>query len=384
MKVIAFYLPQYHAIPENDAWWGEGFTEWTNVKKAKPLFSGHNQPRIPLNKNYYNLLNDDVKIWQSKLAEEYGIYGFCYYHYWFDGHMLLEKPMEQMLNNKEIKTHFCICWANENWTKAWVDRETTTLIAQRYGNEEEWKEHFYYLLPFFKDNRYIKNGNKPLFVIYRPEIIPCMSEMIDCWNSLAVANGFAGIDFAYQNVANDYSSNRNDEKFTYDIESQPIYARTEIALKKNRTLKKIYLTIMNSLNRMGFMFERKRNSVTLRDYDEAWNTILKMKPISEKSIPGAFVDFDNTSRRKERGDCYTGVTVEKFKRYFSLQIQRAKKVYKKDMIFVFAWNEWAESGYLEPDEANGYGYLEAIRTSLIECGEFPQYDGVKSNDETDY
>ena len=159
MKIIAFYLPQFHNIPENDEWWGDGFTEWTNVKKAKPLYEGHMQPRVPLGGNYYNLLDDNVKIWQADLAKKYGVYGFCYYHYWFNGKMLLEKPMEQMLANKEVDIPFCICWANEPWTKAWVGDERKLLIAQEYGQEEEWKQHFMYLLPFFKDERYItKNG----------------------------------------------------------------------------------------------------------------------------------------------------------------------------------------------------------------------------------
>ena len=190
MKIIAFYLPQFHNIPENDEWWGDGFTEWTNVKKAKPLYEGHMQPRVPLGGNYYNLLDDNVKIWQADLAKKYGVYGFCYYHYWFNGKMLLEKPMEQMLANKEVDIPFCICWANEPWTKAWVGDERKLLIAQEYGQEEEWKQHFMYLLPFFKDERYITKNGKPLFVFYRPDIVPCMKEMIETWDKLAKENAF--------------------------------------------------------------------------------------------------------------------------------------------------------------------------------------------------
>lgn len=149
MKVIAFYLPQFHNIPENNEWWGDGFTEWVNVMKAKPLFEGHVQPKVPLNNNYYDLLDDGVKIWQAETAKKYGIYGFCYYHYWFNGKLLLEKPMEQMLKNHKIDIPFCICWANEAWTKAWVN-STQTLIPQKYGNKDDWKKHFEYLLPFSK------------------------------------------------------------------------------------------------------------------------------------------------------------------------------------------------------------------------------------------
>lgn len=373
MKVIAYYLPQFHRTPENDLWWGEGFTEWTNVKKALPFFEGHNQPRVPLDGNYYNLLDDEVKIWQADLAKKYGIYGFSYYHYWFNGKLLLEKPMEQMLSNRNIDIPFCICWANEDWTKAWVDKEKTVLISQEYGARKEWIEHFNYLLPFFKDDRYIKENNKPLFIIYRPELIDCLNDMLDCWSDLAVRSGFAGIEYAYQNVAWDYQNNKNDSRFTYDIESQPIYARMEIALKGQSSFKKTLVGVYNFFLKHGIDLKQEKNRVTIRDYDEAWNAIINMKPRSEKSIPGAFVDYDNTSRRQERGNCYKGVSVDKFKHYFNIQLKRARDVYKKDMLFIFAWNEWAESGYLEPDTVNKLGYLEAIRDCLLENGEFPIY-----------
>ena len=196
MKIIAFYLPQFHNIPENDEWWGNGFTEWTNVKKAKPIFEGHQQPKVPLNNNYYNLLDDNVKVWQADLAKKYGVYGFCYYHYWFNGKMLLEKPMEQMLENKEVDIPFCISWANEPWTKAWVGDEKKMLIAQEYGQEEEWKEHFMYLLPFFKDERYIKKDGKPFFIFYRPDIV---ITHIDQYNS-SVISSYARKRFSIQNM----------------------------------------------------------------------------------------------------------------------------------------------------------------------------------------
>ena len=223
MKIIAFYLPQFHDIPENDEWWGKGFTEWVNVKKARPLYKGHEQPRIPLNNNYYNLLDDKVKIWQAKLAKEYGVYGFCYYHYWFGGKLLLEKPMEQMLENPNIDIPFCISWANEPWTKAWVN-EKKVLIPQFYGGKKEWKEHFDYLLKFFKDSRYIKEDGKPLLVIYRAEVIEHLNEMLDYWSELAKKNGFKGMVYAYQNITFDLIPNKDDSRFTYNIEFQPSYA----------------------------------------------------------------------------------------------------------------------------------------------------------------
>lgn len=377
MKIIAFYLPQFHNIPENDEWWGDGFTEWVNVKKAKPLFEGHEQPRIPLNNNYYNLLDDEVKIWQANLAKRYGIYGFCYYHYWFDGKLLLEKPMEQMLANSQINIPFCICWANEPWTKAWVG-ETKTLIPQKYGNKKEWKEHFDYLLPFFKDKRYILDEGKPLVVIYRPEIIEVLNEMLDYWKSLAIEAGFPGLKFAYQSAGMDEipKEKRNDSRFDYDIEFQPAYAFTE--LNKNT------LPLLRKLKKRVSDFVEKHTGKTVRffgsgkiaalnrvDYDMAWQTILNTTPETDLRVPGAFVDWDNTPRHGDRGRVYVGKTPEKFTKYLTQQIVRAREVYHKDMIFMYAWNEWAEGGYLEPDEKNGYAYLEGIKKALDDTGENP-------------
>ena len=374
MKVIAFYLPQFHDIPENDKWWGKGFTEWVNVKKAKPLYPGHNQPRIPLNKNYYNLLNDDVKIWQAELAKKYGVYGFCYYHYWFNGKMLLDKPMEQMLENKKVDLPFCVCWANEPWTKAWVG-ETKTLIAQQYGGEKEWKAHFDYLLPFFKDSRYIKEDNKPLVVIYRPEIIGCLNEMLDYWQNLAKENGFNGITFAYQNLGFDLEKNKDDSRFTYDIEFQPNYAFYDMNKNKHKILREIKRKLSNSLEKifginLRLIGEGKLVSNRI-DYSKAWEAILLRKGENKKNVAGAFVDWDNTPRHHENGKIYVGANPKTFKEFFSKQIKNVKDNYSSDLIFMYAWNEWAEGGYLEPDETNQYGYLEAIKEALEENDEFP-------------
>ena len=159
-------MPQFHAIPENDIWWGEGFTEWTNTKAAKPLFRGHYQPKEPLKDNYYSLLDSKTQEWQASLAKKYGIYGFCYYHYWFHGKLLLEKPMENMLKNKKVDIPFCISWANETWSRTWSGQEREILIQQDYGNKSDWLKHIEYLVPFFKDSRYIKIDNKPLMLLY--------------------------------------------------------------------------------------------------------------------------------------------------------------------------------------------------------------------------
>ncbi|MBQ8541046.1 MAG: glycoside hydrolase family 99-like domain-containing protein [Clostridia bacterium] len=384
MKIIAYYLPQFHNIPENNEWWGEGFTEWVNVKKATPLYDGHVQPRVPLDNNYYDLLDDDVKIWQAKIAKEHGVYGFCYYHYWFDGKMLLEKPMEQMLANKKIDIPFCVCWANEPWTKAWTGEDKKVLINQYYGGKKEWKEHFDYMLPFFKDERYIKVDGKPLFVIYRPSIMNCVVEMMEYWRELAIESGFPGLDFAYQTGDLDFENRSEADAFEYDIEFQPGYARHEMFSSKKgflSTLKYIRRRVSNivqakfgvDLLRVGTSSLRKITGTQFISYDKAWQTIINMKPVRKNSIPGAFVRWDNTPRHGKRGFVYVGENPEKFKKYLSAQIKHAKRDYKQDMMFMYAWNEWAEGGYLEPDEEHGYGYLKAIRDALKENNEFPEY-----------
>ena len=378
MKIIAFYLPQFHTFPENDLWWGKGFTEWTNVKKAKPLFPGHNQPRVPLNKNYYDLTNVETLIWQANLARKYGIYGFCYYHYWFDGHMLMEKPMEIMLNNKAVDIPFCICWANENWTKAWADHSKEVLISQTYGDKNDWKNHFEYFLPFFKDERYIYMDGKPVLVIYRPGLIPTLREMLEYWNELAILNGLQGITYMYQHNTYNHKNDRNGDLFSYAIEHQPGRIKE---YQKNRpkreqqwftpkiVLKKILNIMVNKCS-----IKQTKMSTIWYDYDDAWKRILDIKPQDSKMIPGAFVDWDNSPRYGGRASLYLGVTPEKFEKYLSLQIKHAKDKYQKDIMFLFAWNEWGESGYLEPDEKNGYRMLEAVRQALIETNEFPDWE----------
>lgn len=383
MKIIAFYLPQFHNIPENDEWWGDGFTEWVNVKKAHPLYKGHVQPKIPLKRNYYDLTNDDVKVWQANLARKYGIYGFCYYHYWFGGKLLLEKPMEQMLKNKSVNMPFCICWANEAWTKAWVNSKET-LIYQKYGGQKEWKEHFEYLLQFFNDDRYIKIDGKPLLVIYKPELIECGNAMIDYFRELAIEAGFPGICMAYQHGNMDfYTANKDDSCYDLDIEFQPIYARHDYEENKHsvrhKMLKEMYNRIVIWIGRkigaeFKFNFKKSVAQETRKyDYDEIWRCILNRKAANEKRVPGAFAMWDNTPRHGMNGHVYVGATPEKFEEYLSKLIVKAKSEYKKDMIFIYAWNEWAEGGYLEPDEENGYGYLEAVRNALNITGEFPDY-----------
>lgn len=376
MKVIAFYLPQFHAIPENDAWWGKGFTEWVNVKKAKPLFKGHDQPIVPANQNYYNLLDINVMRYQVDLAKKYGVFGFCFYHYWFDGHLLLEKPVENYLNDKALDLPFCICWANEHWTNAWISGQNKVLIEQRYGDKTAWKRHFDYLLPYLKDKRYIYKDGKPVFIIYRPELIDERKEMLDYWNFLSIQEGLKGICFMFQRpdiLLNDPSQDMS--MFDYCIEYQPYTSFLLKGRKKHTKLKQIknnigiFLEKKFSFSAYDFHLHTKRNGPIRFDYDDIWNIILNTPPLSENSIPCGFINWDNTPRRGRIGSLICGMTAKKFTDYFTKLIIKAKKEYEQDFIFFFAWNEWAEGGYLEPDEKNGYDYLEAIHKALVDTGE---------------
>lgn len=367
MKTIAFYLPQFHTIPENDEWWGKGFTEWVNVKKAKPLYKGHYQPRKPLNNNYYNLLDINTMKWQVRLAKEYGLYGFCFYHYWFDGKMLLEQPVNNYLNDKELDLPFCICWANENWTNGWAAQKPKILIGQTEGNKIKWEEHFQYFLPFFKDKRYIREKNKPLLVIYKPDLFPHIADMMNYWNKRAKEEGLGGITFAAQlKPENDKNS-----PFDMHIEYQPTNVYIEMTRTKNPVLKDIKNSAKKIIENIFHIDVEgmKVKKLQRYSYDDIWNKILNISIKSDKQIPGAFVDWDNTARKGNRGYVIDGASPEKFRYYFSKQIKNAKENYKKEYIFIFAWNEWAEAGYLEPDEKFKYGYLEALREALIENGE---------------
>ncbi|OME65263.1 glycosyl transferase [Paenibacillus odorifer] len=361
MKIISFYLPQYHEVTENNEWWGKGFTEWVNVKNSIPRFKGHQQPRIPLNKNYYDLTDSKSLKWQADLAKEYGIYGFCYYHYWFEGHLLLEKPAEIMLQDKSIELPFCFCWANHTWRRTWANKHKTVLLEQTYGDKEDWENHFNYFLPFFKDDRYIKNNEKPMLVIYNPSSIDRLEEMLSLWNQLALENGLNGISYSYQENAYATVDTPTSNMFDYGIEYQPSRALEVINKSSSSIIKRTTNRIADAIPIL-----RSRWTTLTYDYDKVWKCILNQQPLSNKSIPGAFVDWDDSPRRKNRGSVSLGVTPGKFKKYLSQQIRRTKEVYQKDMLFVFAWNEWGEGGYLEPDELHNYKMLEAVREALQE------------------
>lgn len=346
-KMIAFYLPQYHAIPENDKWWGEGFTEWVNTKKAKPLFDGHEQPKTPLNENYYCLLDSETQEWQAKLAEENGIDGFCYYHYWFNGKMLLEKPMEQMLENKNITLSFCISWANEPWARTWDGKDKEVLMPQTYGEKKEWKEHFDYLSKFFMDDRYIKNDNKPVMLIYRTENIPKCNEMIKFWDEECKKIGLDGI---------------------YIVETMNSFQKQSMCNSDAVVEFEPMLTIRHHLpmNVQGTRYTKKKlNILDKLDYSMVWERVLnKDVDYGKKKFLGGFVNWDNTARKGKKGLVLTDGTPNLLKKYLNKQYNKAKKN-GSEYLFINAWNEWAEGTYLEPDSNNEYEMLDVVKEVKI-------------------
>ena len=353
-KIIAFNLPQFHAIPENDEWWGKGFTDWVNVKKAKPLFKNHDQPRVPLGGDYYNLDDDASILKQMETAQRYGLYGFCYYHYWFNGKLLLEKPINRLLNIKDKPLHFCFCWANEPWTRAWDGGDKEILLGQNYGDVKDWEKHFDYFLPFFKDEKYIKIDDKPMLVIYRTNNVPDCDKMIALWDNLCVKNGFKGIYVVEEK--NSFQDGKACTESSAVLEFEPMHAVHQCRSFMRRVIDKVEKFFINRKNGL---------SVTIHNYDNVWNLIIKNAAAfnGEKEYKGAFVDWDNTARKGKQGTLFLGASPEKFGDYFQQLLTNCIKN-NSEFVFFNAWNEWAEGTYLEPDEKNGFAYLEKIKSAI--------------------
>jgi len=366
MKIIPFYLPQYHEIPENNEWWGKGFTEWTNVKNARPLYEGHKQPKVPQNNNYYCLLDEKVIDWQIKLAKKYGIYGFCFYHYWFDGHLLLEKPIEQYLQNRNLDLPFCLCWANPDWTKIWAGKGSEVLIHQNYMNKSDLEKHMTYLINFFKDPRYIKEDGQPVFIIYSPEEIPNLSDIVSYIRKRVVDEGFPGIKLMYQYYVSPDKDECVRKQFDYKIRFQPVHALHEIEDSGRKGIMIKILHFGNNIIKKFFKSDLSDHLLRLRktSYDEVWNKVINYEPKDSKDVACAFVNWDNTPRRGNSGRVIVGGTPKKFENYMKQLLKKVDNCYGNEYVFITAWNEWSEGSYLEPDKDDGCSYLSAISEAI--------------------
>ena len=356
-KIIAMYLPQFHTIPENDKWWGEGYTEWTAVRQAKPMFEGHLQPRVPLNGTYYNLLNKTVMERQSSLMREYGVFGLCFYHYYFgDGRMVLEKPAENLLKWTDIEMPFCFSWANESWVRTWSNfsdernswnemNETRNeggrhgvLLLQDYGEDDVWERHAEYLIPFFKDSRYIKIDGKPVFLIYKADSIACLPRMKDVWDKVACEHGLKGIYYVTTNSANACCD--------AGVQMEPM-----AAMLGGKTLQ----------FQGDYCGVRK-----VIPYDEAVKcSISRMSPTDQKTFFSVCPGYDDTPRRGSGGTVIHGASPVAFKEYLKRVLYYSESI-GNEFVFVNAWNEWGEGNYLEPDELNGESFLSAVKSASEE------------------
>ncbi len=366
-KIIAFYLPQYHQIPENDAWWGKGFTEWTAVKKGKQLFTGHRQPRIPWGKKYYDLMDPNILPWQAALAKDYGIYGFAFYHYWFEtGRRILEKPAEMLLSQKNIDIPYCFHWANQTWARTWsnlgninswadtcetaVEKGTTfdgVLIKQRYGDKADWLDHINYLIPFFLDPRYITFCQQPVLIIYQPQDIYCLPDMLSVWNRELQKHDIPNLYIIGEVVE---PSNTLIEGLDAGLIRFPDYAMRHMPPT------------------------RLKNGLALYDYDSYWDILLRNTwntHGNSKLYLSAAVDYDSTPRRGVNGWMLQGTSVKSFHTHFR-DFMKMNVQLKNDFVFINAWNEWGEGMYLEPDAENGYGFLNAIKGTVQELNQQPK------------
>ena len=356
MKVLALHLPQFHAIPENDAWWGEGFTEWDNVRKATPLFTGHKQPVVPLNNNYYDLSKKEDISWQCKLARQYLVDGFIYYHYWFNGKLLLEKPCEILRNSPEIDISYCFCWANEPWARTWDGKPGSVLMPQTFGGEADWIAHIKYLEHFFVDKRYLKVGNMPMLYVYSPCQIPEFDQMVKLWNEHVKALGFDGIYLV------EFISTKNPDAFSaYSqavIEFEPLYT-TRFGI--------------SNFNKAKRLFDKKLGLTDFQSFNLLWEAILsRSRTYGERAIQkSGFCGWDNSPRKGKASMIVKGSSPATFKGYFSRLVNEKRSHCNNDFIVINAWNEWGEGAMLEPTESNGYGYLEAIRSVVSEYAAQP-------------
>ncbi len=359
MRLIALYLPQFHTFPENDLWWGEGYTEWTAVRRSKPLFKGHNQPKTPL-LGYYDLVKDgrETLIKQAALMKYFGIYGFAFYQYYFTGKKLMEKPLEILLSNPDIDMNYCLCWANESWTRAWYGLKEEVLLRQEYGDRSGWRAHFEYNLKFFKDQRYIKEGNKPVYMIYRTFDIEKLPEMKKCWDGWAREEGFDGIFWIGGNTAGVLEKRRKLLNGFYDFE--PGYTLKHGLCKARQLKYNLFTGIRHIANHLPW---RRREDKKRLERKIPINWIydgISSRDYAENEYPGILTEWDNTPRRGYKGLLYTGASPGKF--YNTLKILKEKvEGRKEDFVFLNAWNEWGEGANIEPDTNRRYAYLNAVR-----------------------
>jgi len=354
-RAIAFYLPQFHPIPENDAWWGKGFTEWTNVTKARPLFPGHYQPHLPADLGFYDLRVPEVRVAQAELARSHGIEGFCYWHYWFSGKRLLERPLDEILQSGKPDFPFCLGWANESWTRRWNGEEAEVLLKQEYSREDSLN-HARWLAKVFSDNRYMRVNNRPLFVIYRAPALTDAKHLIDTIKTECTR---LGLPEPYIIGRDTHNPGMDMREFGCDI--------TESSAPNLGVLPRVFEPInwfqdgLRNIKLGAGAFDLK-----VFDYEQACQLMEAARPRHDH-IPGFFTGWDNTPRRGRRAVILVRSTPEAFGRGLEKVLKSVNhKASEERVVFLNAWNEWAEGMCLEPDQKYGLRYLEVLKAELDE------------------
>jgi len=346
VKVIAFYLPQFHPIKENDEWWGPGFTEWRNVVRARPNFVGHYQPHQPADFGYYDLRVPEIRKQQADLARHYGIHGFCYYHYWFGGRRVLERPFNEVLASGAPEFPFCLCWANENWTRAWDGGDKDILLAQSFG-PEIGRRFITELIPAFSDRRYIRVDGKPLLIVYRVDVIPDIQVLADLWRHECEQAGLGGVYLAAV-------------QFWGIDDPRPYNFDAAIEFPPHNYI------VDDTVPRHAISYTNQEYSGWGADYEKVmWKAL--NRPISDYVLfRGAVPSWDNTARRQHTSHFLINASPAAFGYWMTELVQRARVVHSRSrrLVFINAWNEWGEGCHLEPDLKYGHAFLEELSWAL--------------------
>ncbi len=351
-RLIAFHLPQFHPTPENDRWWGKGFTEWTNVARAKPLFPGHHQPNVPADLGFYDLRLPEARHAQAEMARACGVEGFCYYHYWFGGRRILERPVNEILESGEPDFPFCLCWANHSWNSVW-DGTNKTLIEQTYPGDDDHRAHMDFLLRTFTDSRYLTMDGKPIFLIYRPDDIPEPVRIMDLFREMAVAAGLPGL---YIIGVSHRDESWDPRPLGMDACVMQVLPRLDGRIPRR------YLG-----TKLKFASKGNPQRLTIWDYEDFMPSLLRSNQVDFPDYPVALPRWDNTPRSGENGLVLQGATPELFRKHLRQVIARvAERPFQERIVFLKAWNEWAEGNYVEPDQQWGDGFLEVIRQEILD------------------
>ncbi len=363
VRLIVFYLPQYHPIPENDEWWGKGFTEWRNVVTASPQFPGHYQPRVPADLGFYDLRVAEVREAQAHLATQYGIFGFCYFHYWFNGKRLLHRPFDEVLDSGKPDFPFCLCWANESWTRRWDGQSGVVLIEQCYS-EEDTSRHIRWLVKAFQDERYIRIEGKPLFLVYRANSLPHPRRVADLWRKEARRLGLGDLFLCRVESFPDERNDPTELGFDAAVEFQPDQVILQDLLREGR-LALSHGRLRRLAERLGLINCPDRHHLVF-DYCALVERSLRKVRASYRRFPGVTPSWDNSPRRKSGAVILHGSTPAVYEHWLKSVVERTGNEHPEHrIVFINAWNEWAEGNHLEPDLRYGHSYLEATKRACL-------------------